>query len=332
MTTGGSDEGGFEELGETRTFSLELKPLSTQAMTRIPEIRIYAEHGALVAREGLSICFYMRRSHVESAQAVIRSLETYVRAVGPQALGWYVDQEGDWQELDTTGWAHIWSELHERSGPIVELSDTPSGASQYEFEYYGKPLEAPLFVKNPDAVSAVSFWLPSEYLEKHGPTYVRELALELAAPLPFNSGHAGLAINAMMQLLGISEQLRPWCFRYPGMDVQILANDSEEVGTRVRGAHWLTFLGQPVLGELGGAAGLRSRLSSPDIAVQEMDGERAVITLGPCPEAGDTEQGQHLPLHRELARVLEPWRHQERYRWHEFSAEDMRRWVRRFLD
>jgi len=301
-------------------------------MGRIPEIRLYAKHGALVARDGLSICFYMRRSHVEIAQAVIRSLETYVRAVGPHALGWYVDQEGDWQELDTTGWAHIWSELHERSGLVVELSDTPSGASQYEFEYYGRSFESPLFGNDPDVVSAVSFWLPSEYLEKHGPTHVRELALELAAPLPFNSGHAGLAINALMQLLGVSEQLHPWCFRYPGMDVQILANASEDIGTRVRGAHWLTFLGQPVLGELGGAAGLRSRLSSPDITVQEMDGDRAVITLGPCPEAGDTEQGQHLPLHRELARVLEPWRHHERYCWHEFSAEDMRRWVRRFLD
>ena len=100
----------------------------------------------------------------------------------------------------------------------------------------------------------------------------------------------------------------------------------------MRGAHWLTFLGQPVLGELGGAAGLRSRLSSPDITVQEMEGDRAVVTLGTWPEAGDTEQGQLLPLHRELARVLEPWRQHERYRWRDFSEDDMRRWERRFLD
>ncbi|HYO55986.1 type VI immunity family protein [Archangium sp.] len=286
-----------------------------------------------MAREGLSICFYMHRSHVEIAQAVIRSLETYLRAVGPQALGWYVDDEGDWQELDTTGWAHIWSELRERSGLIVELSDTPSGASQYEFEYYGKSLDSPLFVNNPNEVCAVSFWLPSEYLEKHGPAHVRELALELAAPLPFNSGHASLAINALMQLLGVSAKLRPWCFRYPGLNVQSMEEIARNIGTRVpAGAHWLTFLGQPVLGELGSAAGLRARLSHPDITVQEMEGERAIVTLGKWPEAGDTEQRRDLPLHRELARVLEPWSYHERYRWHEFSVEDMRRWVRRFLD
>ena len=61
-------------------------------MDRIPEIRRYAEHGALVLREGLSICFYMRRSHQQVAQAVRHALETYLRAVGPRALEWYVER------------------------------------------------------------------------------------------------------------------------------------------------------------------------------------------------------------------------------------------------
>jgi RimJ/RimL family protein N-acetyltransferase len=276
-------------------------------MDRIPRIRLYAANDELLAREGLSICLYMRRSHQEIAQAVMRSLEAYLRAVGPQALSWYGDDQGDWQELDTAGWAHTWHELRERRGLIVELTDTPSGASHYAFEYYGKPLDSALFANDPGVVCAASFWLPPEYLEKHGPTHVRELALELAEPLPFNSGHASLAIYALTQLVGVSAKLQPWCFRYPGMDMPSLGNLSMSIGMRVKGAYWLTFLGQPVLSELGGPAGLRSRLSSPDITVQEMDGERAVVTLGEWPEAGDTEQGRDLPLHRELAQVLEPW-------------------------
>ncbi|HZI04012.1 MAG TPA: type VI immunity family protein, partial [Archangium sp.] len=265
------------------------------------------------------------------AQAVIHSLEAYVRAVGPQALGWYVDQEGDWRELDAAGRAHIWSELHERRGLVVELTDSPSDASQYAFQYYGKPLDT-ASSHGPDAVCAVSFWLPPEYLEKHGAAQLRALALELAAPLPFNSGHASLAFSAELQLLGVSAGLRSWCFRYPGMDMPDLGSLSMRLGTRVRGAYWLTFLGQPVLGELDGAAGLRARLSAPDISIQELAGERAVVTLGDWPEAGDTEQGQDLPLHRELARVLEPWLHQRRIPWNGFTLEDMRRWERRFLD
>jgi hypothetical protein len=108
---------------------------------------------------------------------------------------------------------------------------------------------------------------------------------------------------------------------------------SMNLGTHVRGAYWMTFLGQPVLGELGGADGLRARLSSPDITVQEMNAERVAITLGTWPEAGDTEAGQDLPLHRELAHVLEPWLfHQEARGNPDFPPEDVRRWERRFLD
>jgi hypothetical protein len=92
-------------------------------------------------------------------------------------------------------------------------------------------------------------------------------------------------------------------------------------------------LGQPVLGELGGAAGLRSRLTTTGTTVQEMEGDRAVVTLGLWPEAGDTEQGKDLPAYRELARVLEPWTllgdAQGILR---MDPDRARRWERRFLD
>ncbi len=77
---------------------------------------------------------------------------------------------------------------------------------------------------------------------------------------------------------------------------------------------------------------MRARLHSPGTTVQEFDGERAVVTLGNWPEAGDMEQGNTLPAYREVARVLEPWLYMKRARWDGFSAEDMRRWERRFLD
>jgi hypothetical protein len=177
----------------------------------------------------------------------------------------------------------------------------------------------------------VSFFLPTEYLEEHGPGRVRELALELAAELPFNSGHAGLAYLFPEGLLGINKPIREVCFRYPGIDLKD-SSLRHELGTRVQGANWLTFLGPPVLQALGGAEGLRAQLRSPATTVQTLNAERAVVTLGLWPEAGDLEQGRTLPEYRELARVLEPWLHMKRSTWHEFSKEDMRRWERRFLD
>jgi hypothetical protein len=298
-----------------------------------PRIRIHTEQGFLMMREGLSISFYMHRSHGEVARAVMRSLESYLDAVGPGAIGRYVDTEGHSRELDGAAWGLIRNKLLEHPKAVIRLRDALEGQYRYRFEYYGKPLGEPFWRDRPGAGCAVSFWLPTEYLEAHGPGLMRELALQLAAPLPFSSGHAGLSFNGETEPLSMSGETRKLCFRYPGLDISHLERLSWELGSRVRGAYWLTFLGQPVLGELGGAAGMRSRLSSPDTTVQEMEGERAVITLGKWPEAGDTEQGQELPAYRELARVLEPWLYQEeRGRHLDFTLEDTRRWERRFLD
>jgi hypothetical protein len=272
----------------------------------------------------------MRHSHQDIARAVMASLETYLRAVGHDALGWYPDVNGDWQELDEQGWAHNRRKLLEWRAARLFLRDTPSGAGHYLFEYYGNSLDAS--DHRPDEVSAVSFWLPPEYLEEHGARRVRELALELAAPLPFASGHAGPAFNALSDLVGVSRALRPLSLRYPGMDVPALSTRSWRLGTRLAGVNWLNFLGPPVLGELGGTSGLRARLSSPDITVQDLEGGRALVTLGEWPEAGDTQQGHDLPLHRALARVLEPWLYHTAPGFGPLPAEDMPHWERRFLD
>jgi len=298
-----------------------------------PRIRIHTEHGHLLMREGLSINFYMRRSHVEVSRAVVRSLEAYLRAVGPGAIGRYVDADGNHQELDDAGWELIRNKLLNRTTALVRLRDALNCQYRYRFDYYGRPLEGSPWGDRPGVVCAVSFWLPTEYLEEHGPGRVHELALELADPLPISSGHAGLSFNGETEPLSMSGDARKLCFRYPGMDIPNLEHLSWELGTRARGACWLTFLGQPVLGELGGVAGLRSRLSSPGTLVQEMEGDRAVVSLGRWPEAGDTEQGQMLPAYRELARVLEPCLYQEEQVLEPgLAGQERRRWERRFLD
>ncbi|REG36265.1 uncharacterized protein DUF3396 [Archangium gephyra] len=294
-----------------------------------PRIRIHAENGALLIRDSLSITFYMLRPHEDVAAAVMRSLDTYLRAVGSNALCLYADQEGDWQELDDAGWALIRKELLDPVGAIVSLKDSSRRGNRYHFDYHGRPPSDVVLPDAPGVVSVVSFWLPTEFLEEHGPGRVRELALELATPLPFCSGHAGLSFHCDTSLLGVKQEVLAHGFRYPGMDIPGMDMAALRIGTKVRGSAWLTFLGQPALGELGGTAGLSSRLSSPGTAVQEMAGERAVITLGRGPEAGDTERGDALPAYRELARVLGPWLYQNAA---PRTSEDARRWERRFLD
>jgi hypothetical protein len=94
----------------------------------------------------------------------------------------------------------------------------------------------------------------------------------------------------------------------------------------------MNFLGQPVLGKLGGMPGLSERLSLPGISLQEMSGDRVLITLGEGPEVGDVDAGQTLPLHRALARILEPHLYQRKSLFGHPIPEELLRWDRRFLD
>ncbi len=295
-----------------------------------PRVRRYSIHDTgryLVIRECVSITLYVQRAHKEISQAVMRALEVYCRAVGPQALGLYGDDEGDWQELDDKGWEFIRQRFLNPLGANIELTGASDDLAGYEFVYSGR---RPEDIERGQA-SGATFFLPTEFLEEHGPERVRELALDLAAELPFTSGHAGLSFNFPEALLDVTTPIREDAFRYPGLDMpdSYVALD---IGTRVKGAYWLTFLGQPVLGALGGVEGLRTRLLSPGITVQGMEGERAVVTLGHWPEAGDVQEGHTLPAYRELALMLEPWLYAFPSRWDGFSREDMRRWERRFLD
>jgi hypothetical protein len=302
---------------------------------RYPRVRFYwSDDGERFPciQTSLSICFYMRRSHPELIPAVMDALELYRKAISPSSLSWSPDMEGYWEELNEASWDLIRQELLHPRGATIWLRDTPQLTTNYEFKYYGRELEASKMNESTGVTCAVAFWLPTEYLESHGPAQVRALALKLGSGLPFNSGHAGLSFYFAETMYGVTAPLRELCFRYPGMDMPTMDDLPMHLGTRIKGAYWLTFLGAPVLDNLGGTAHLRKNLHSAGVHVEELGASRAVVTLGEWPEAGDLEHGHTLSAYRELARVLEPCLYETpRSIWKGFSDEDVRRWERRFL-
>lgn len=296
-----------------------------------PRIRIQTESGYTRVREGLSLTFYMRRSHHEIASTVLQALDVYLRSVGPRALGVYASEEGEWRDLDAAGWELIRRKVLDQRLPLVTLEEGSETGSRYAFVYYGRDDEYRVRMNKPDAVCEATFWLPTEFLEEHGPKRVRELAMEIAELLPWCTGFCGLSFIGELDMVGVPRALAQYWFRYPGIDVPSPYGHSDDIGTRVKGVHWLNFLGQPVLGELGGSQKLRERLHSPSTQVQEMKGDQVLVTLGEWPEAGDPERGEGLPAYRELAHVLEPWLFRSPHRMLNGSMEETRRWERRFL-
>ncbi|MBZ4330185.1 DUF3396 domain-containing protein [Corallococcus sp. AS-1-12] len=312
-------------------------------MTNLPRVRIYIksdfEPDFLAVNDGLQLCLFMPHAHNALKPRIQRALDLYRKAIGKDTLGFYGDLDGQWQTLDTEGWQLIYQRIHDGDVSHLQLlgaattSDPYSESHRYKFHYVGYALDRPPEDLHwPNAVSALQLTFPTEFLEAQGPERFRALAIEIASALPFSSGQAGLSFNGEPLASVVRDEVKALSSRHPAMDVPNLDDVARDLGTRVRAPAWMNFLGPPVLQELGGVEGLRSRLHSPGTTVQALGPDRAVVTLGPWPEAGDAEQGQTLPAYRELARVLEPWLYQGS------GPEDCdfftmtRRWQRRFLD
>lgn len=295
-----------------------------------PPILIRHHKGRVMAQGGIHIVFYMAGPTSQLAPSVRLSLDAYRRFVGPDTLCLYADLEGDWQELDSQGWELTWQNLFRPQRAHVSLLGNEKIPSEFGFDYDGKDPEDELFRNRTNRVSTASFWLPMSFLGSHGPDRIRDLAVELGSLLPFNSGHAGLSFNAPFHIAGVMEGVSKEAFRYPGVDILDLSLQGREIGTRVRVPHWLTFLGDPVLTEVGGIEALRARLHEPGTTVEAINPQRAVVTLGHAPTPG--EEGQPLPAYRELARVLEPWAYHPKSCPGFSPQEAFSRWERRFLD
>ncbi|HEX5750741.1 MAG TPA: type VI immunity family protein [Archangium sp.] len=123
---------------------------------------------SLFLPECISIAFYMRCSHEEIVQAVWRAVEVYRHAVGPQDLGWYADDEGEWQELDDNGWEFNRRKVLERVGGTICLAESAEEVAGHEVRYHGRQFDHPHFPPGPEATSSIAFYLPTEYLEEYG--------------------------------------------------------------------------------------------------------------------------------------------------------------------
>ena len=299
----------------------------------IPEGRVlregqpYRPRRQLLAREVFRIVFYLPHDHSDLAPAVSQALARYLSAVGegPKSIrdvSISYDEGGAltperWDLVrrllqDTRPWSYPkdyepWEqrEIEKRRFERGLLFTGGFGIRNgYEFEYKARIPSRPTLSNT--AVSVLTATVPVDYLEERGPEQVRQLVLDIAAPLPFASGHAGLALKPYGPLPFTDAVFRTELLRYPGIDLREAWGFLERMGPHVDGVHWLNFLGAPLIVQLGGASTLRAQLHSAATTVVSLDGARALVALGERPESGDSVIGERLPAYDELAQRLTP--------------------------
>jgi hypothetical protein len=335
---------------------------------RYPRLRLRGIPGGsfhprrqLLAREVFRIVFYLPHDHPDIASGVSQALARYIQAVGegPKSIhdvsvshdegGLLTPERWDLVRhllQDTRRWSYPedyepWEqrEIEKRRFERGLLFTGGFGIRNgYEFEYRARIPWRPA-AENSSA-SVLIATLPLDYIEEHGPGRMSQLVLDMASPLSFSTGHAGLALRLYGALPSTAAAFRTELLRYPGIDLREAWGFPERVGSHVDGVHWLNFLGPPVLSRIEGSTDLRSRLNANGVAVVRFDAERAMIALGEHPETGSFMMEKSFSAYHQFARLLEPLleplpsgRHGAPRPTSLFLTEnEVYRWWRRFLD
>jgi hypothetical protein len=181
----------------------------------------------------------------------------------------------------------------------VRYQDAP----QFKIDVFGVEPKSELYDPTNANVFSVSFAPDTEAAQ---PVNLRQLFLDICEVLPFQSGHAGFALECSTYEPETSES-HAWAasMRHWGLDIPRPVDDSIAVGADgVKGVGWLTALDAETLKAVGGLAKVRKALPRQVEVIELTKG--VVIQAGSEPAVGDVNAGERLPLYRAVFRCVEP--------------------------
>ncbi len=279
-------------------------------MTGLLPLRVHNKDGVLGLRDGLVFVLYIRAPHMEICESVSSLYQLYLKLVGEDSLQWIHDSGEYFKPFTKQKRKRVLTLLtsemaNKRPDELFTIKGDcdESEAAGHLFRYAGRDMKGRLASVN---ASFVEMWFPTEFPDSVGMSNFMAGLLQMAELVPFSSGYCSLAFNREdWAEMGTDELVRAKAKRHPGMDIHDTLLTAIRIGGGVRGAYWLTLLGESVLAELGmGTEEIKAQLGSK-VAVKELSNGVA-ICCGEKPEPGDINRKDDLPLVRKVAELIQP--------------------------
>ena len=271
------------------------------------KVEVKDKRGSLVVRDSLVAAFFCKRPYPELAKAFGKAFDLWFSKTPEEAKKWALigAHADEYKAFDPKKPSRALAEFDPARAKTRDICSLEMGGpiqinSDYHFSFTGSrdlnekrsnflEVRFPSHEAEPDRVDA----------------YVSFIA-KLAELLPYDSGYASLALTCggMSMQDAFAQAAAKWAFRHPGFDMPSNNNTTAGIRQKVRGAYWITFIGPPALGELGGEDALRKALPK-EIEVKPA-GAGVMLRAGKVPELGDVNKRDKLPLLRAMAKVLEP--------------------------
>lgn len=251
--------------------------------------------------DGLAVAFFVNVQHRHCAEDIASAIEQVVSFAGAGAFRYYVDEEGDTRPLNAKTRLSLISGLRrsaaEGEGGVYLIGDdVRQTATDIYYFGQGKPND-----KWPDWRNVLSFHLPRELFMDRGATEVRAFVQSLAQAMPFSFGYASPCLSYGHNIVRAAKIAR----RYPGFDIADPIALAPDIGNKMAGVYWLSFLGQALAASLGGSDRLRAMLSGL-ADVTSLPNGKVELQIAAGPVVGDINRKDNLPGYRAVAQLLEP--------------------------
>lgn len=249
--------------------------------------------GRLSVREVVVVVFYIRKLHFDVGPQIEEAILGFAKLVSFERLRFFADSEGEWQDLLERGLSQRMADEYVSFANSVNASITLRGAGQDPPDFYlryGGDMRA----GEQEYASYFQCWVPKDYWLAHRDE-LEQFSNHFASRVPFGFGYLSVA--------AVGDDRRPLqrlARRYLTVDIASPGAIALDVGDFAGGSYWVTYLGQPLCESLGGVAELR-RVLPQGAVIQEMDGGKCRVQLGPDPTLGDVNRREDISLYKALA-------------------------------
>ena len=215
--------------------------------------------GRVYLREALIVAFFFPPPIAEAAEGLGRVLDLYVAAIPPGSLTWSSigASSEEWKPVGRTTIQRCRDQLKreaaaKRKLTSFELTDGQVGgdARGYGIAVLGSPGGDQDL---PDELCLVQMEFPMETLDATTADKFVDLCKQIAGLVPYVSGYASAGLQwAELHRSEAAAESRGLAMRHPGYDVEMNDSACLRLGRRVRGARWLTFLGDELVAAVDG--------------------------------------------------------------------------------
>ncbi len=271
-------------------------------------IRFTDSSGEFLARDNVVMAFFGKSPFSEMADGAKRVFDKYLNLIPQDALKWSIIgmNTGTFKPVTQQALRRCASLLEKGSAEKKDVHFQLMGSQKWVPDYcftvtgYKKPEKVGFL----DPANLVEMIFPRKVLEEYGEETLVKLANDLLAVLPCDSGYVSIALCANESAARKAGAfIAPLALRSHGLDIASNTDTSSSMGSRCRGARWLTMLSTELADQVGGLKAFKQKLPKEVIIHESPKG--VLLQAGKTPEIGDVNQNERTPLLASVAHVIE---------------------------